>query len=224
MDMSKSVMLCCLLSVQPCYAGYVFVSPKLGVYGEALGGPDTVGKAVKQADGTKIAPKIWYYAPRTPLFGVDIGYQADNGLLFRVNLDAALTRLMFRSQCVVGYSLRFGWGGGNVSIASGIEGSATVDDAQYEPYTKNEQGTTVASNTVFPCTVLEALVRDPALTADYLLYGMQSCYAIPLHVGVSYYLAKRWGIECALTASLGISMRTDVRVPYAVRIGPVFRV
>ncbi|YAW01739.1 hypothetical protein ACTWRV_00131 [Treponema pallidum subsp. pallidum] len=112
MDMSKSVMLCCLLSVQPCYAGYVFVSPKLGVYGEALGGPDTVGKAVKQADGTKIAPKIWYYAPRTPLFGVDIGYQADNGLLFRVNLDAALTRLMFRSQCVVGYSLRFGWGGG----------------------------------------------------------------------------------------------------------------
>ncbi|AEZ57742.1 DUF2715 domain-containing protein [Treponema pallidum] len=122
--LGKVVLLGCAL---PCVAARISVSPKLGAYGDARGGPDLWGLCIKATDAEEVSgdpddTEMEYlpprYAPETPLVGLDVAFRAENGFLLQLTVDAALTRLMFCGRCLAGYSFRPG-GGKYVSVGSG---------------------------------------------------------------------------------------------------------
>lgn len=217
----------------PGMAARITVSPKLGAYGDARGGPDLWGLCIEAPSwylsdtGKEYLPPR--YAPETPLVGLDVAFRAENGFLLQVTVDAALTRLMFRGQCLAGYSFRPGGGSTYLSAAAGFECTALIYDSYLTIQVLN--GGSVCSfehkGWYVPKTVLGLLTHqkdEGAICEKSSLEGICQNYAVPVQLGVQHYFGAHWGIDATATVSFGVDTKlAKFRIPYTLRIGPVFR-
>ncbi|QUK11019.1 DUF2715 domain-containing protein [Treponema pallidum] len=237
--LGKVVLLGCAL---PCVAARISVSPKLGAYGDARGGPDLWGLCIKATDAEEVSgdpddTEMEYlpprYAPETPLVGLDVAFRAENGFLLQLTVDAALTRLMFRGQCLAGYSFRPGGVNTYLSVAAGFECTALIYDSYHYITIQAPNEGSVCSfehgGWYVPKTVLSLLRRrkcqDARAESEELgITGICQNYAVPVQLGVQHYFGAHWGIDATATVSFGVDTKlAKFRIPYTLRVGPVFR-
>ncbi|UZV91597.1 DUF2715 domain-containing protein [Treponema pallidum] len=223
-------------------AARISVSPKLGAYGDARGGPDLWGLCIKATDAEEVSgdpddTEMEYlpprYAPETPLVGLDVAFRAENGFLLQLTVDAALTRLMFRGQCLAGYSFRPGGVNTYLSVAAGFECTALIYDSYHYITIQAPNEGSVCSfehgGWYVPKTVLSLLRRrkcqDARAESEELgITGICQNYAVPVQLGVQHYFGAHWGIDATATVSFGVDTKlAKFRIPYTLRVGPVFR-
>ncbi|WP_375731574.1 DUF2715 domain-containing protein [Treponema pallidum] len=218
----------------PGAAARVSLSPKLGVYGDARGVSDLWGiciQAPTMPDTENQAPPR--YAPETPLVGLDVAFRAENGFLLQLTVDAALTRLMFCGRCLAGYSFRPGEGSTHLSVAAGFECTALIYNGQHYLIVpkagilpKSTSGCTEGGWRL-PRSVLGLLTHqkdEGAIHEESSLEGICQNYAVPVQLGVQHYFGAHWGIDATATVSFGIDTKlAKFRIPYTLRVGPVFR-
>ncbi|QUJ39755.2 DUF2715 domain-containing protein [Treponema pallidum] len=219
----------------PGVAARVSLSPKLGVYGDARGGSDLWGiciQAPTMPDTENQAPPR--YAPETPLVGLDVAFRAENGFLLQLTVDAALTRLMFCGRCLAGYSFRPGEGSTHLSVAAGFECTALIYDSQHflsvlgQGLLQPSSSSYSAGNWHRPRSLLGVLTCTAkevgAIHEESRIKGVCQNYAVPVQLGVQHYFGAHWGIDATATVSFGIDTKlAKFRIPYTLRVGPVFR-